>query len=98
MVVLGVLQVGEVARDQLAVQLAAREAARAAAVTPAPGAARAAAERAITLRPLDVSLITNDRTITVTVHYVDRTDVAIIGAALPDVDLAASVTMAVEPP
>jgi len=98
MVALATLQVGLVARDRLAVQLAAREAARAAAVTPAATVARAAAERATSLRPLDVTLRDDGHTVTVTVRTVDHTDVPMVGAVLPDVHLEASVTMAIEPP
>ena len=54
---LGMLQVALVGRDQLAVELAAREAARAAAVSADPGsAARLAVDRVTTLRPLGVSV------------------------------------------
>jgi Flp pilus assembly protein TadG len=97
--VLGVLQVGLVARDQLAVELAAREAARAAAVSAEPaGAANAAAERLIALRPLEVTTIVGPTTVTVRVSARSATDVPVIGAFVDDVDLRASVTMALEPP
>lgn len=95
---LGVGQVAVVARDRLAVQLAAREAARAASVSTEPGAARLAAERAISLRPLRVSVNEHGDTVEVTVTYVDPTDVAVVGAALPPVAVSATVVMAVEPP
>jgi Flp pilus assembly protein TadG len=97
-VLLGVVQVGVVVRDRLAVQLAAREAARAAVVSADPDAARAAAERTTTLTPLTVTVHSGRATVTATVRYTDHTDVGLIGALLPDVELAASVTMAVEPP
>lgn len=92
------VQVAAIARDRLAVQLAAREAARAAAASASPVAARAAAEHATTLRPLDVSLVDDGRSVTVTVRHTDHTDMPLIGPLLPDVDLSATVTMAVEPP
>ena len=98
MVVLALLQVGVVARDRLAVQLAAREAARAAAVSPGLAVARAAAERAVTLRPLGIELHDDGRLVTVVVSYLDHTDAPMVGAALPDITLTASATMAVEPP
>jgi Flp pilus assembly protein TadG len=98
LVALATLQVGLVARDRLAVQLAAREAARAAAVSPAASVARAAAERATSLRPLDVALRDDGRTVTVTVRAIEHTDVPMVGAMLPDVHLEATVTMAIEPP
>lgn len=98
-VVLGILQVIEVGRDQLAVELAAREGARAAAVAAAPAAAaRAAAERATSLRPLDVSVAAGADRVTVTVRHVDPTDVALVGAVIAPVELTASVTMSREPP
>lgn len=95
----GIVQVAVIGRDQLAVQLAAREAARAAAVSAdAPGAGTAAALRAVALRPLTVLITEADGMVTATVHYTDRTDVPLIGALLPEVTLTASVTMQVEPP
>jgi hypothetical protein len=97
--VLGVLQVALVGRDQLAVELAAREAARAAAVSAEPAtAARLAAERVTSLRPLQVAVSGGGATVTVTVHYTCVTDVAIAGRLIADVPMTASVTMAVEPP
>lgn len=98
MLLLGVVQIAVVARDHLAVQLAAREAARAAAVAADPGAAIGAARRAVQLTPLRVAIIEGQGTVTATATYVERTDVPIIGALLPDVTIQASVTMAVEPP
>ena len=96
---LGMLQVALVGRDQLAVELAAREAARAAAVSADPGsAARLAADRVTTLRPLDVAVSVGASTVTVTVTHPCATDVAIVGRLIADVDLRASVTMALEPP
>jgi hypothetical protein len=97
--VLGLVQVALVARDQLAVELAAREGARAAAVSSAPAeAARAAVERAITLRPVGVDVDVGPSAVTVTVSHVNGTDVPIIGRAIGDVELSATVTMALEPP
>jgi Flp pilus assembly protein TadG len=96
---LGVLQVALVGRDQLAIELAAREAARAAAVSDRPAAAaRLAAERVTTLRPLQVAVSSGATTVTVTVRYRCVTDVALIGRLVGDVQMAVSVTMAVEPP
>ncbi len=96
---LGMLQVALVGRDQLAVELAAREAARAAAVSADPrSAARMAAERVTTLRPLGVTVSVGATTVTVTVTHPSATDVAIIGRLIADVELRATVTMALEPP
>lgn len=96
---LGVVQVAVVVRDQLAVQLAAREGARAAAVSRSPReAATAAAVRAVDVAPLDIAVSTHAGLVTVTVTLRERTDVPLIGALLPDVTLQATVTMALEPP
>ena len=94
-----VVQVVEVGRDQLAVQLAAREAARAAAVAADPAAAgTTAAHRAVTLRPLEVHITIAGGAVTATVGYRNDTGVPMIGALLPPVALTATVTMALEPP
>jgi hypothetical protein len=96
---LGMLQVALVGRDQLALELAAREGARAAAVAADPaGAARAAADRVTTLRPLAVDVSISTATVTVTVRHRSVTDVALIGRLISDVDLDATATMALEPP
>ena len=95
----GIAQVAIIGRDQLAVQLAAREAARAAAVSSdAEGAGTAAALRAVSLRPLSVVISESNGLVTATVRYLDHTDVPLVGVVLPDVTLSASVTMQVEPP
>jgi Flp pilus assembly protein TadG len=97
--VLGVVQVAGVTRDQLAVQLAAREGARAAAVSADPAAAAEhAATVAVTLRPLSVATNVGGGTVTVTVRHANATDVPIVGSLLPTVDVSASTTMALEPP
>jgi Flp pilus assembly protein TadG len=98
---LGMVQLVVIVRDQLAVQLAAREAARAAAVAAtSPAAAQAAAAQAITLRPLTVATRSSASavTVTVTVSHVTPTDVPLIGAFLPDITVTAIATMALEPP
>ena len=95
----GFIQVAVVVRDHLAVQAAAREAARAASVAAdGSGAATDAAQRAINLRPIDVSVVEVDGVVIATVTYVNHTDVPLIGPLLPDVTLEASVAMAIEPP
>lgn len=97
--VLGVLQVALVARDQLAIELAAREAARAASVSADPaGAATAAANRVTDLGPLDVSVSVAGDVVRVRVSYTNHTDVAIIGAAIGDVAIDAAATMTFDPP
>jgi Flp pilus assembly protein TadG len=99
MFLLAIVQLVVIVRDQLAVQLAAREAARAAAVAaPANVSAQGAADRAVTLRPLQVATRIAIDTVTVTVSHVTRTDVPMIGALLPDITVSATATMSLEPP
>ena len=99
LMLLGMVQVAVIGRGQLAVQLAAHAAVRAAAVSADPAtAASTAALNAISLRPLNVEVSTDDTTITVTVSYIDRTDVSMVGALLSDFTVQASATMALEPP
>jgi Flp pilus assembly protein TadG len=96
--VLGIVQVGVALRNELAVQLAAREGARAAAVTTDAGsAAAAAAARSVDL-PVETATSVGGGLVTVTATYVDDTDVAVIGAFIGPVVHTASVTMAIEPP
>lgn len=97
--VCGLLQVAVVVRNQVALQLAAREAARAAAVSADPQAAGTlAAQRAVALTPLQVSITEHDGAVTAQVRFIDHTDVPFIGFFIPDVELSASITMAAEPP
>ena len=96
---LGMLQVALVGRDQLAIELAAREAVRAAAVSADPrAAARLAADRVTSLRPLTLAVSVGDDTVTVTVSHRSATDVALIGHLVDDVVVQATSTMALEPP
>lgn len=98
-VLLGVVQVGVIVRDQLAVQAAAREGARAAAVAADPVAAANAAIAARSgVHPLEVAVGGGGDRVTVVVRYVDHTDVPLIGALLPHVTVEAEVTMVLEPP
>lgn len=99
---LGLVIVGAAIRNELAVELAAREGARAASVSANPSAAAtAAATRAVAL-PIDVETASGAggdvATITVTVTYVDPIDVAILGSLIGPVTHTASATMALEPP
>jgi Flp pilus assembly protein TadG len=97
--VLGIVQLVVVARDQLAVELAAREAARAASVSASPQAsATRAANEATTLRPLAVATTVDGDRVTVSVAYASATDVPLIGAFIADITLTADVTMRREPP
>lgn len=94
----GLVVVGAAVRNELAVELAAREGARAAAVsdTPAVAAVRAA-NRAVDLA-IDVTTTTDGPTVTVTVTYVDDVDVAIVGSLIGPVTHVGSATMMLEPP
>jgi hypothetical protein len=97
--VLGIIQVVLVVRDQLAVELAAREAARAASVSGAPAtAASLAAHRATSLRPLSVGTRVHGGRVTVEVAFHSDTDVALLGALIGDITVSARVTMGREPP
>jgi len=99
LLLLATLQVALVGRDQLALELAAREAARAAAVSAAPSAAASAAAARVTrLAPLGVDVGVGADTVTVTIRHHSVTDVALIGRLVGDVDLQATATMALEPP
>lgn len=100
-VLLAVVQVGLVVRDQVLVVHAAREAARAAAVDPSVGAAREAAASATGLDPsrLQVTLGPqrgSGERLTVTVSYAAPTRVPIVGPLLGDLHLRAEVTTRVE--
>ena len=98
LLLLTVVQLTVVVRDQLAVVHAAREGARAAAVSGAPdGDGGAAARQATSLTPLEVSVSHIGRSARVTVRYRSPTDVPLIGALLPDIDMQSTATMRDEP-
>jgi Flp pilus assembly protein TadG len=97
------VQVGVLVRDQVLVIHAAREGARAAAVT---GANADAAEKAalaaagLPLKSTDVLTTppgTKHDLVRVQVTYTDSTDVPLIGRLLGDVRVTAAVSMRVEP-
>lgn len=98
LLLLGVVQLGLVVRDQLAVQLVAREAARAASVAADPLNAAAATAGAAGISPIEVGIAVTAGTVTATAVYIEPTDVPLIGALLPDVRITASATMMFEPP
>lgn len=98
---LGVVQVGLVVRDQVLVTHAAREAARAAAVDPRPEVARAGAVGAARLDParLEVDLAGGTdpgATLAVTVRYRSPTRVPVVGPLVGDRTLVAEARMRVE--
>ena len=95
---LGLVLVGTAVRNELAVELAAREGARAAAVSGTPATAAANAANLAVSLPIDVATALGASTVTVTVTYVDPVDVAILGSLIGPVTHTASATMALEPP
>lgn len=93
------IQCGLIVGDQLAVWNAARNAARAASVSPDPQlSAEQAANDAVALRPLQVTLTTLDDVISAHVAYIDPTDLPFIGLLFPSITLEATVTMPREIP
>jgi hypothetical protein len=100
MMLLAVVQIGLVARDQILVVHAAREAARASAVEPGEAAPRAAAEAS----PLDPSRLQVDvgpradagSRVAATVRYRSPTLVPLVGPLIDDVELRATASMRVE--
>lgn len=95
---LAIVQVVVIVRGQVAVIHAAREGARAAAVSASPNSAAVTAGRAgAGVAPVTVTTSTAGKAITVTVKFIDRTDVPLIGAFIPDVTLIGRVTMQFEP-
>ena len=102
LVVLFIIQVGLIARDQLLLSHAAREAARAASVSDSDrsGAARAAAKRAgsLTSERLSGVIESTDgaRSVRVVLSYRSSTDLPIIGALIPEVELSSTVVMRTE--
>ena len=95
-VILGMTQVGVAIRNELAVELAAREGARAASVSASPQSAAAAAAAAAVDLPIAVSTSVTATSVTVTVTYVDPTDVPIIGRFIGPSTHQATATMALE--
>ncbi len=101
LLLLAVVQVGLVARDQVLVVHAAREAARAAAVDPADAAARDAAASAADLAPERLSVQVSSRgaagsRVEVTVRYRSGTGVPLVGRLVGDVEVTGRATMRVE--
>jgi Flp pilus assembly protein TadG len=101
LVLLAVVQVGLVVRDQVLVVHAAREAAREAAVEPAPDASRRAALDGSGLEADRLSVDVTGRggagtRVRVQVRYRAPTRVPLVGAALDDVELEATASMRVE--
>ena len=101
MVLLAVVQVGLLVRDQILVVHAAREAAREAAVDPSPDAPKRAAVASSTLAESRLTVTSSGRgaagsRVRVDVAYRAPTAVPLLGAAVGDFTLRASATMRVE--
>ena len=93
------IQCGLIVADQLAVWNAARSAARAAAISPDPQlGAQQAANDAVGLRPLQVTITTIDDVVSAHVVYLDHTNLPIIGLLFPEISLEATVAMLREIP
>ena len=98
LVLLGVVLVGVVVRDQLLVDHLAREAARAAAPSATPSAAARRAVDRSGAESMSTSVQLTDEQVRVSITLVNRTDVPLIGLFVPDVTLRSAVTMQREPP
>jgi Flp pilus assembly protein TadG len=101
LLLLAVVQLGLLVRDQVLVVHAAREGARQAAVDASPDAARRAATTSTGLprRGMDVSVSGRGGAgsrVRVAVRYRAPTDVPLVGVMLGDVSLRAEATMRVE--
>ena len=97
---LTLVQVGLVARDQILVIHAAREGARAAAVDPHPQTAHRAAAEGAPLRSDRIRVETttsgDGSRVRVGVSYRSPTDVPLVGGLVGDIPLTAGVTMRIE--
>ena len=101
LLLLAVVQLGLLVRDQILVVHAAREAVREAAVDPAADAPRRAALASSTLSDARLTVSTSGRgavgsRVRVEVAYRASTGVPLLGAAMGDLTLRASATMRVE--
>jgi len=101
LLLLAIVQLGLVVRDEILTVHASREAARAGAVDPNPDAPRRAAVGSSGLDPRRMSVSTTRRgapgsTLSVTVRYSAPTEVPLVGAFLPDVRLRAVAAIRVE--
>jgi Flp pilus assembly protein TadG len=101
MLLLAIVQLGLVVRDQILVVHAAREAARQAAVDPSPDATRraAVAGSGLAASRLDVSVSGRagpGSRVHVGIRYRDPTTVPLVGALVADLTLKADATMRVE--
>lgn len=98
LLLLGIVQLTVVVRDQLRLIDLVRVAARAASVASDPAAVAASTSGSDPPHALNVTTSIDGGAVTVTVSAVTITDVPLIGDLLPDVTLEATSTMPLEPP
>ena len=92
-----ILTVGLVVRDQLAVWHATSAGARAASISPdSPDVVQRAVEAEVQLRPLHLKIIRDEQLITVEVQYPRTINLWLIQHIIPPLTLSASVTMHVQ--
>ena len=101
LLLLAIVQLGLVVRDEILTVHASREAARVGAVDPSPDAPRRAAVASSGLDARRMSVSSSPRgapgsTLTVTVRYSAPTEVPLVGAFLPDIRLRAVAAVRVE--
>ncbi len=95
---LGVVQLAVVVRNQLGAIEAARVAARAAVVSPDPAAAANSVGTSALSIPTRISTAVANGRVRVTVVVPTKTDIPLIGMLIPDLELTAQATMTLEPP
>jgi Flp pilus assembly protein TadG len=92
-----ILNVGLVVRDQLAVWHAASAGARAASISPeSPDVVQQAVEAEVQLRPLRLHIVRDEQLITVEVQYPRTINLWMIKHIVPPLTLSASITMHVQ--
>jgi len=92
-----ILNVGLVVRDQLAVWHAASAGARAASISPdSPDVVQQAVNDEVWLRPLHLQIVRDEQLITVEVQYPCTINLWLIKRIVPPLTLSASVTMHVQ--
>ena len=92
-----ILNVGLVVRDQLAVWHAASAGARAASISPeSPDVVQQAVEAEVQLRPLRLHIVRDEQFITVEVQYPRTINLWLIKHIVPPLTLSASITMHVQ--
>ena len=92
-----ILNVGLIVRDQLAVWHAASAGARAASISPdSPDVVQQAVENEVGLRPLHLQIVRDEQLITVEVQYPRTINLWLIKHIVPPLTLSATVTMHVQ--